>query len=535
MDANGHWYGLTSSRKTSPPRVLIIGAGSRGNAYAQAIHVSRTGGILAAIAEPIEFKRKAFGSKYIWEHKTPEAGQEFKDWKEFLQYETERRKKLAAGEKVEEGVDAAFICTLDEQHAEVITALAPLNLHILCEKPLATTLDACLDIYSAMLSDKADGEPTAVFGIGHVLRYSPHNMLLRKLLLQDKVIGDILSIEHTEPVGWWHFSHSYVRGNWRKESKTAPSLLTKSCHDIDVLLWLLCSPPDPESSELPHLPSTISSTGLLNYYRTARKPKSAGTATNCLSCPIEESCMYSAKKIYVDRHLKKGLTDWPIKIVNPEIEDCYHTQGFEAAEKKLLANIAEDYHKNTMSQADIDARPWFGRCVWESDNDVCDDQTVTMTWEDKPSASEGNNQFAKTATFHMIAQTEAQCERRGRIYGTTGEISYDSKTIRVFDFVTGEANVRHPALPGGGHGGGDAGLARQFIQAVEAVKNGGWSPVRAQKRFIGATLEEVVRSHAAVFAAEEARRGKKVVDWQEWWDKEVKSRMQRAGGEWEVV
>lgn len=534
MDANGNWHGLISSHKTSPPRVLIIGAGSRGNAYAHAIHTSRTGGIVAAIAEPIDFKRKEFGRKYIWEHNKPVVGQEFENWEDFLRYENTRRSKAAAGVKVEEGIDAAFICTLDEQHAEIITALAPLNLHILSEKPLATTLDACLDIYSALLPDRLDAEPTAIFGIGHVLRYSPHNMLLRQLLLQDKVIGDIMSIEHTEPVGWWHFSHSYVRGNWRKESKTAPTLLTKSCHDIDVLLWLLCSPADPESADPPHLPTSISSTGLLNQYRKARKPNAAGNATNCLSCPIENSCMYSAKKIYVDRHLKNGLTDWPIKIVNPEIEDCYKTQGFEAAQKKLLTNLAEDYDHNLTSQADIDARPWFGRCVWESDNDVCDDQTVTLTWDDASSASEGHNHFAKTATFHMIAQTEAQCERRGRIYGTTGEISYDSKTIRVFDFATDKAKVHYPAQPGGGHGGGDAGLARQFIQAVEAVKNGGWSPVRAQKRFIGATLEEIVRSHAAVFAAEEARREKKVVNWQEWWDREVRSRMQRAGG-WEVV
>ena len=51
----------------------------------------------------------------------------------------------------------------------------------------------------------------AVFGICHVLRYSPHNMLLRELLLEKEVVGDVLSIEHVEPVGWWHFSHSYVR------------------------------------------------------------------------------------------------------------------------------------------------------------------------------------------------------------------------------------------------------------------------------------------------------------------------------------
>jgi predicted dehydrogenase len=96
-------------------------------------------------------------------------------------------------------------------HAEAIIGLAPLNLHILCEKPLATTLDDCLRIYSSLLPNGSQSVPTALFAIGHVLRYTPHNILLRKLLVEDKVIGDIIAVEHTEPVGTTHFSHSYVR------------------------------------------------------------------------------------------------------------------------------------------------------------------------------------------------------------------------------------------------------------------------------------------------------------------------------------
>jgi predicted dehydrogenase len=69
-------------------------------------------------------------------------------------------------------------------------------------------------MYRALESNKVAGGQQAVFSIGHVLRYSPHNMLLRKLVVQDGVIGEVLSVVHTEPVGWWHFTHSYVRGNW---------------------------------------------------------------------------------------------------------------------------------------------------------------------------------------------------------------------------------------------------------------------------------------------------------------------------------
>jgi predicted dehydrogenase len=43
-----------------------------------------------------------------------------------------------------------FVTVLDEMHIYVIKALAPLGLHIMCEKPLATNLDDCIDILGTM-------------------------------------------------------------------------------------------------------------------------------------------------------------------------------------------------------------------------------------------------------------------------------------------------------------------------------------------------------------------------------------------------
>lgn len=194
----------------SPPRLLIIGAGSRGAAYAKAIGES-TNGICVGVVEPIIYKRRELGRKYIWGDGDPAEGQEFGDWKDFVVWEEGRRAREAAGEDVPEGVDGVFICVQDELHKAVVLGLAKLKLHIMCEKPLATTLDDCLAIYKALSPFDPSKAPETIFSVGHVLRYSPHNVFLRKLLLEDKVIGDILSINHTEPVGWWHFAHSYVR------------------------------------------------------------------------------------------------------------------------------------------------------------------------------------------------------------------------------------------------------------------------------------------------------------------------------------
>ncbi|OJD39722.1 streptomycin biosynthesis protein [Diplodia corticola] len=535
----------------SPPRILVIGAGSRGHAYASAV-AKHTAAVIAAVAEPIAFKRREFVSRFITTaEKEEEEGKEqqegagehdeqqhaFADWRDYVEWEKARRARAAsasastssAAGQVPPGVDAAFVCVLDEQHREVVEGLAPLGLAVMCEKPLATTLADCVAIYKAMLrggggSGSSGGSHgninvPRIFSIGHVLRYSPHNMLLRRLVREQGVVGDVLSVEHTEPVGWWHFSHSYVRGNWRRESTTAPSLLTKSCHDIDFLLWMLSEPA--KAGEKAHKPAFLSSTGKRNFYRKARKPAAAGTATNCLSCPMEKDCMFSAKKIYAERHLRRGNAGWPVKIVNPEIEDCLSTLGPDAAEKMLMKDLSEDWTSETPDE-EVRRRPWFGRCVWEADNDVCDDQCVTISWEDD--AASGS--LAKTAQFHMVAFTEKICERRGRIYGTKGEIEYDSATIRVHDFASDRTEIFTPEQRGGGHGGGDDGLATQFVQAVGAVKDGRMGVVEAQKKFIGCTLEEVVQSHAMVFAAEEARRHRAVVDWPSWWQKQVEERLQ---------
>ncbi|KAL9008827.1 MAG: hypothetical protein Q9173_006085 [Seirophora scorigena] len=436
----------TSAPSHKSLRILIIGAGARGNAYAQAV-TAFTNAHVYAVVEPIQQRREAFGRKYIWGDGEPVEGQSFNDWSEFLLYELSRREKKRYEKPVTPGVDGVFICTLDGMHAEAILGLRVLNLHMMSEKPLATTLQDCLNIYKALQPPHAPS-PKAIFSIGHVLHYSPHNMLLRKLLLEDGVIGEVLSIEHAEPVGWWHFSHSYVR----------------------------------------------------------------------------------AKKIYEEKFCDSRNAGWPIHIVDPEIEDLVGARGMSWAVGRLHQRLAEDYSEST-TQEEVERRPWFGRCVYESDNNVCDDQIVTITWDDDPlpngqdlALSERlRGRGAKTAMFHMIAQTEKQCERRGRVYGSKGEIEYDSKMIRVYDFATSKAQVHYPHQSGGGHGGGDAGLTRHFINAVEAVEKGTMSVEEAQMFHIGCTLDDIIRSHAMVFAAEEARRQKTVIDWASWWRANVGS------------
>lgn len=67
-----------------------------------------------------------------------------------------------------------------------------------------------------------------------MLRYSPVNKEIKRLI-SSGAIGDVVNIQHMEPVGFWHFAHSFVRGNWRREDESAPALLASVVALLDAL------------------------------------------------------------------------------------------------------------------------------------------------------------------------------------------------------------------------------------------------------------------------------------------------------------
>lgn len=108
-----------------PPRILIIGAGSRGTSYAKAA-LSCSNARVVAVCEPNEYKRAAFGRRYIWgDGRVPAFGQAWPSWRDWVGYEKERQK--GGGERgrftgkggfMPVVVDVVFVCVLDEMHEE---------------------------------------------------------------------------------------------------------------------------------------------------------------------------------------------------------------------------------------------------------------------------------------------------------------------------------------------------------------------------------------------------------------------------------
>ena len=160
-------------------------------------------------------------------------------------------------------------------HTEPAIALAGKGYAMLLEKPMAPTEEECVRIVEAV---KRAG---ILFGVCHVLRYTSYTQALKQVL-DSGAIGQVISIQHLEPVGYWHQAHSFVRGNWRNSAESASMLLAKPCHALDWLRYAVGS-----------ACLSVSSFGSLTHFKRSEKPAEAGAATRCLECAFEPRCPHA--------------------------------------------------------------------------------------------------------------------------------------------------------------------------------------------------------------------------------------------------
>lgn len=418
-----------SQRDPRPVTLAVLGCGERGSTYARwaVEHPGRAR--VVAVAEPHSARRDALADEA-----RVVGTARFASWQECL----------AAGRLA----DAALVCTQDGDHVEPALAALAAGYHVLLEKPIAPTAEEVRQVTEAA---EASG---AVFVVAHVLRYTPHTHAL-VALLQDDAIGRIVSVQHLEPVGWWHQAHSFVRGNWRDTRVAAPMLLAKSCHDLDWLEYVL------------NLRITrVASFGALTHFTRENAP--AGSTERCVTCPLQDTCAYSAIRIYLGPHAAPP-DQWPTRV--------------------LTTDRSVDGVRKALEQGP------YGRCVYRCDNDAVDHQVVALEFEG-----------GATGTFTMTAFTP-KAGRHTRLFGTQGMIETDSETIRVCDFRSGgtwtqlDVSVGADQSAAGGHGGGDSGLMDAFVAAVASGDQRRASSDAASSR----------SSHLAVFAAEQARHTGRVV------------------------
>ena len=410
---------------TRPVRLAVLGAGNRGQKYLGWAREHQDQAVLAAVADPLASAREQI------RHGFADVA-EFTDWRDLMA-------AVTAGTLQ---VDAVLVTTQDRDHVEPCLAVADARLPLLAEKPLGVSKQECERIVEAI---RRSG---ILFAVGHVMRYTPYTDLVREVIDSGR-LGRIISVHHLEPVGWWHAAHSFVRGNWGNTATASPMLLAKSCHDIDWIMYVT-------GKSI----SSVASFGSLAHFRSSEAPPGAGE--RCLDCAVETTCPYSAKKIYIEHPQREGQRSWLGSVI---------TQGDQESD------LVEALRTGP-----------YGRCVYTSDNDVVDNQVVSMQFDD-----------GTTGSFTLTAFSE-HTGRRTQIFGTHGCLDGDGRSVELFDFATNERERIHANVPGshdagGGHGGGDAGLMAAFVAAVAT----------GDREYIRSGVEETLASHLSVFAAEESR------------------------------
>lgn len=408
-------------------KYVIIGVGSRGTIYGD--WAFDHGIEIAAVAEirPDRLQKAA------------------RDWKV-----PEERRYMDASALFAQGkiADAALICTQDRDHYGHVMQALDCGYDILLEKPISPNPRECMEIEKKAI---ALGRKVIVC---HVLRYTNFWGTIKDILDSGE-LGKVVSIKHSENIGNFHMAHSFVRGNWRNDQSSSPIIMGKSCHDLDILLWLTGSSC-----------TKVAAFGGLSYFNEAHAP--AGSADRCLDCPVAKTCRFDAVKCY-----RPALGGWPADVV------C-----LEQTEEALMEALRTGP---------------YGRCVYRCDNNVCDHMSIIMEFES-----------GATATFSLTAQTSA-CHRNIHIMCEDGEIIADdgNRQIIVQHFVSSQADsfterVVNVRTNGSGHGGGDAGIMEDFTASLSAQSTDSRS-----------SISKSVESHLMACAIEQARLTGKVVDMKE--------------------
>ncbi len=414
-------------------KVVLIGAGNRGETYTKVMLQMPDKFQVVAVAEPIESRRKDIAKQ----HSIPET-MCFTAWQDLL----------ALGKIA----DVAVICTMDRQHYAPVMKAISLKYDILLEKPVSPEPVECFQMaaYAKKMGVKII--------VCHVLRYTDFFNTIKNCI-DDGVLGEIVAINHEECVEHVHQSHSFVRGNWGNSERSSFMLLQKSCHDMDILQWLIgkkCI--------------KVQSFGSLRHFKACNAPE--GSPERCIDgCPVGSTCPYNAVKLYLDDKENEWFRTTCTRAANPTDE------------------MVEEALRTTQ----------YGKCVYKCDNDVVDHQTVNLLFEDEI-----------TVSFTMCAFNGGG--RHIHIMGTKGELwgHLDKEgSIEIYDFETRtKKEIPMIAMDGikGGHGGGDIGI----VNSLYAYLTGTYTGKAVSD--IGVSVE----NHLIVFAAEKSRLENVIVDMEQY-------------------
>ncbi|HNQ89848.1 MAG TPA: Gfo/Idh/MocA family oxidoreductase [Verrucomicrobiota bacterium] len=345
--------------------------------------------------------------------------------------------------------DVMIVATQDNFHFEHCRGALERGYDVLLEKPIATTAAQVLEI--ERLARQAGRRVMVCF----VLRFAAFYRKVKEIL-DSGALGELVSLQASEGVNPWHQAHSFVRGHWSVVGKSSPMILSKCCHDTDIVHWLAgrrCT--------------RVASFGSLEFFRPARAP--AGAPARCTEgCPVGDTCPYNALRYAGDLRF-------------PWLPMVYDRAQDASAEEIV------DWLRTS---------PW-GRCVYRCDNDAVDRQVLALEFEGGLPATFAMTAFASGRHIEL-------CGTKGVLKGGESYRQHFGTHLVLLPHEGEPVRYTVQAEDGGYelHGGGDPGLVRALHGEMTQPAGGP----------LAAGLDSTVHSHLIAFAAEEARRTGRLVD-----------------------
>ena len=129
-------------------------------------------------------------------------------------------------------IDVIMVCSPDHFHAAHSIAALRAGKHVLCEKPMTTTLQDCKDMVRVV------DETGLAFMASQFMRFRPIHQAIKRLY-DDGVLGQAFFVEGS----YIHdMSSIYARNTWRSDAKNPQNILIGGgCHPLDLLRWAIGS------------------------------------------------------------------------------------------------------------------------------------------------------------------------------------------------------------------------------------------------------------------------------------------------------
>jgi predicted dehydrogenase len=324
----------------------------------------------------------------------------------------------------------------------------------------------------------------------HVLRYSAFFQAVRRVLAAGE-LGDVQSIFLAENVAYYHFAHSYVRGNWGNSSSSSPLILAKSCHDLDILCWLAGAPPE-----------RVCSSAGLDFF-TARNAPDGAPERCCDGCPVARTCLYEAEQMYVRGvPLKRALAAGTgavaraarLSLRRPRLAALIPgLRRYSVWKEWPTSTVTTDLSEAGIRSALQDGP--YGRCVFRCDNDQPDHQDTIVTFAN-----------GITAAFRLHGRSYAE-GRTFRVDGSRGTLRgrFGSGTVLELHRHGATRPERIPVPEHVlGHSEADARLMDAWTAMVTQRVRGGAGPAAASAGSLETSAAASVVSHLLAFAAHES-------------------------------